>query len=1250
MLRGDGTVWAWGQNNVGQLGDGTTIGRVTPVQVQGLTNVLWIDGGVGRSSYSVKSDGTVWSWGENDSNQLADGTTTDSSVPVQALGAGGVGIFGLITGNPRPIAVDSTFTVNDVDMHVSALVASDLNGDPLTFATDGLPSKGNVSITDASTGAFTYTPNPNTTGIDTFTFKANDGFQDSAIATVTVTIIDTVAPSIVVTNPTNILFTNQQFVIAGIASDNASGVQRVDLQITDGTFFVGQDQSLGLLPQRPTATGTNNWSFNTSLVNWTAGTSYTITAFATDAGGAVGASVPTTFTFTGTIPPAFATLDLTLSTSSILFNGMVGASVKLTKVGDPNANLTGNAVVIRFTHPGGAETALAPIQTNAFGQATLQNIGAGSSGISFDKKGTWTARAEFAGTAALVPAQSSDELLLVGTAAGYAVLVQGRISNQEGIASHNKTTNRMYRILKERGFADQNIFYFNFDATQDVNGDGTPDNQQADIGVDAVPSKAGIQSAIEGLAAAVNANPAPIYVMMVDHGGDEKFFLDGAETILPSELDAWLDTLEAGLTGEAVNEPRVVIAGACYSGGFIDDLAGVNRLVIASAAANEESYKGPLEADGIRSGEFFLEELFQSLGKGDTFADAFNLATDKTEVFTRRGGQSANTINPFFDEATQHPLLDDNGDGVPSNFLGPETADGVIARDLVLGTGPNFDTNSADNPADVVAVNGTLFVPDMETNAALFLTANDNTQVAQAFIEIPEPQTELVPSNGTEQLEANFIRRQLLPPGNAANPLPGSFFTIYDGVTAPGKYEVFYYVEDTETQNISSSQRAVVYKNKGSNLNPSAFSLLLPTNNTTVKTVALFDWEDATPEPAGADATDFTGVTYTFRIATDPQMTNVIHTQEELGVSRTVVDDGAGLEDLTTYYWDVEAIDGFGGRTLSSNGPFQFDTDNQNNVPGVITGLVHSDVTFARLVGVQVQASIGGGGGGGGGGDAVGVSGPDGSFALIVNSGQTQLTGTLTGFETEALSNVTVTPGQTTKDIKIGLTPVATGPQADVATTLVADVAGASPGDTVTYTVTVTNNGPDAATDVVATQTLPGTAVFVSAPGCTGPVTNTLTCSAGTLANGASQVFTVQVQPQDLGTATTEVTVTATEFDTNTGNNTRTLQIQVVQDPTLDTDNDGVPDVSDAFPNDANETMDSDGDGVGDNADPDDDNDGIPDTYETANGLNPLVDDAGEDADGDGFTNLREFEGGSDPQDPASRPIVDMSWLPLLLE
>ena len=70
-----------------------------------------------------------------------------------------------------------------------------------------------------------------------------------------------------------------------------------------------------------------------------------------------------------------------------------------------------------------------------------------------------------------------------------------------------------------------------------------------------------------------------------------------------------------------------------------------------------------------------------------------------------------------------------------------------------------------------------------------------------------------------------------------------------------------------------------------------------------------------------------------------------------------------------------------------------------------------------------------------------------------------------------------------------------------------------------------------------------------------------------------------------------------------------------------------------------------------DSVDTDDDNDGMPDDYEIANGLNPLTaGDANQDADGDGFTNLEEFEAGSDPQDPNSRPATAMPWLQLLLD
>lgn len=85
-----------------------------------------------------------------------------------------------------------------------------------------------------------------------------------------------------------------------------------------------------------------------------------------------------------------------------------------------------------------------------------------------------------------------------------------------------------------------------------------------------------------------------------------------------------------------------------------------------------------------------------------------------------------------------------------------------------------------------------------------------------------------------------------------------------------------------------------------------------------------------------------------------------------------------------------------------------------------------------------------------------------------------------------------------------------------------------------------------------------------------------------------------------------------------------------------DSDGDGVPDLLDAFPNDPTETTDTDGDGIGNNADPDDDGDGIPDDYELQHGLNPLVDDALDDFDLDGLSNLGEFIAGTAANDPAS--------------
>lgn len=112
-LKNDGTVWAWGTNEEGELGDETQDPRRSPIEVHGelgvgtLSSVSEIEAG-GFHSFVVKNDGTVWAWGSNDFGQLginAFGTLdlTDAATcsvdldceswPVQVEGVGGFGHF-----------------------------------------------------------------------------------------------------------------------------------------------------------------------------------------------------------------------------------------------------------------------------------------------------------------------------------------------------------------------------------------------------------------------------------------------------------------------------------------------------------------------------------------------------------------------------------------------------------------------------------------------------------------------------------------------------------------------------------------------------------------------------------------------------------------------------------------------------------------------------------------------------------------------------------------------------------------------------------------------------------------------------------------------------------------------------------------------------------------------------------------------------------------------------------------------------
>jgi len=83
VLKSDGTVWTWGWNQYGQLGDGSDSAQTSPWQIQSFSGLLAVAAG-GSHTVALKSDGTVWAWGWNQYGQLGDGTTTNQNRPVKS--------------------------------------------------------------------------------------------------------------------------------------------------------------------------------------------------------------------------------------------------------------------------------------------------------------------------------------------------------------------------------------------------------------------------------------------------------------------------------------------------------------------------------------------------------------------------------------------------------------------------------------------------------------------------------------------------------------------------------------------------------------------------------------------------------------------------------------------------------------------------------------------------------------------------------------------------------------------------------------------------------------------------------------------------------------------------------------------------------------------------------------------------------------------------------------------------------------
>src|SRR5258706_2065523 len=108
LIKDDRSLWVWGDNFTGQLGDGTQVERSSPVKLPGLASIVDVGGGAAHS-VAVRADGTVLAWGVNDRGQVGDGTTRTRLLPTPVTGMSGA--TGVAVGANHAVVVKSDGTV-----------------------------------------------------------------------------------------------------------------------------------------------------------------------------------------------------------------------------------------------------------------------------------------------------------------------------------------------------------------------------------------------------------------------------------------------------------------------------------------------------------------------------------------------------------------------------------------------------------------------------------------------------------------------------------------------------------------------------------------------------------------------------------------------------------------------------------------------------------------------------------------------------------------------------------------------------------------------------------------------------------------------------------------------------------------------------------------------------------------------------------------------------------------------------------
>ena len=233
----------------------------------------------------------------------------------------------------------------------------------------------------------------------------------------------------------------------------------------------------------------------------------------------------------------------------------------------------------------------------------------------------------------------------------YAIIASGASYDNQHYAWFLNSTSMTYKLLKNNGFADEDIYYL-FESAEESNVD-----YQATIGnfkkvIGELQEKAG--------------NSDTLVLFLIGHGtyrGTNSYYTLKGYNLSDVEMMSMFKNVK--------RDKLIFVFSPCNSGGFIDDLSGRNTVVITSTRKDETNSAAFIEP--------FLAS-FDGIGDANSdgkvsFAEAFNYASNNV---------SDQYINNNWGTITEHAQLDDNGDKISHEAPVPSGGDGHLAEDIYL--------------------------------------------------------------------------------------------------------------------------------------------------------------------------------------------------------------------------------------------------------------------------------------------------------------------------------------------------------------------------------------------------------------------------------------------------------------------------------------------------------------------------------------------------------------------------------------